>query len=455
MNRTIDDNPAVQEPPVWRLLLNLAAPLMLSNLFQQLYSTVGAAFVGRYVGSQALAAVGASGYIVLILIYFFIGLSVGASIAVSHAFGARSADGVHKAVHTTAALSLLSGLLLTVAGIAFCPLFLRWMNVPADALPYAETYLTIYFYSMIPMLIYNMGSGVLRAVGDTKTSMYCLAAACACNIALTYLLVAVLAVGIAGAAWATVVSQLLAAVIVTVRLMRSRDLYRLEWRSIKLHWSELEKIVQIGTPAGLQSVLQSFSNLFIQSKFNLFGSGIMAGVTAYCRVEGFIYMPIEGFAMAAAVLAGQSVGAGQYERVRQVFASCAVLCTGVTAGISFLVCWQAAAILTLFTTDAAALQVGLDMLYMLVPLYFIYGMNQVFGGVIRGTGQSRVPMLIVMVCLCLFRVVWTMFAPLFSQEPWGIFICYPLSWGLAWVAFALYYRYGGWLKKYETASMRA
>lgn len=436
----------MREKPIYRQLLHLALPLIFTNLLQQTYNTVDAVFVGRYIGSQALAAVGTSGYVILILTYFFIGLSMGASITVSQAYGAKDGKSVYEGVHTTVLLSLLSGLLLTVIGVMFSPKFLLWMNVPEDVFPMAVTYLRLYFFGMIPLLLYNMCSGILRAVGDTKTAMYSLIISCCINVVLDYLFIGVLKTGIAGAAVATVIAQMPAALIVLVRLIKSKEMYRFQPRKMHINPAQLRCIFYIGVPAGIQSVLQCFSNIYFQSKVNLLGSDVMAGVTAFFKVDGFIYMPVEGFSLAACSLVGQNVGARQYHKVRKIFRTSSIMCIGVTACVSILLFWGAPLLMRFFNpVNESALYYSIVMLRITVPLYFLYGVNQIFGGVIRGTGESRIPMLIVLICMCGFRIAWS---TVFFENI--IFLCYayPLSWIVTWIVFCVYYIKGNWLKKF-------
>ncbi|WP_193708372.1 MATE family efflux transporter [Alkalibaculum sporogenes] len=426
-------------------ILKLALPLMISNLLQQMYNMVDAIIVGRYVNAHALAAVGTSGYIILILTYFFIGLSVGASIVAAQAYGAGRKEELNRTVHTTIGFSLISGVFLTIIGIMLSPIFLEWMNVPKEVMPYALTYLRFYFYSMIPMLIYNMGSGLMRALGNTKVTLYCLAASGILNILLSIIFVKVLSMGVAGAALATILAQILSAVMIIYILMNIEPSYRLSLRKIRICRKELKMIIRIGAPTGLQSVVQSFSNTFIQAKLNLFGADFMAGITASVKIEGLIYMPIEGFAMAGSTLAGQSTGAGDKDSVKDISHKTLWMTSMVTILICSILFIFAPKWIGIFAQEERVINYGTDMMRFIVPLYFIYGINQVVGGIIRGCGQAKIPMTITLICYCGFRILWSSLILNFINEPWGIYLCYPLSWIFAVIAYSVYYKKGNWL----------
>lgn len=432
------------EGRIGRKLLLFALPLMFSNLCQQLYNTADAVIVGRLVGADALAAVGASSLLITFMIYFFIGLSIGASVLISQFFGSRKNDKVQEAVHTAVALSLVSGLVLTVLGLAFAPAMLRMMNIPEVGLAYAIPYIRIYFLGMIPMTLYNIGSGVLRAVGDSKTPLACLVVTVVLNIGLDLLFVGPLGMGVAGAALATALAQLAAAVLIVIILLRADPIYRLRPARIRFHVQTLRDIVRIGLPAGLQSVLVCFSNVVVQSQINTFGLEVMAGFTAYMKIDGFLFMPIDAFCLAISNFVGQNMGAGRWERVVKGKNVCLLLCVGVTLGLGVMIILNARLILGMFTSDEAVVLNGMRQLYTVVPLYGIYAADQVFVGVLRGAGATVIPMVITLVCMCGLRLSWIFTTLHFIHDARMIYLSYPLTWIVTGAVLLLYYYKGGW-----------
>lgn len=436
------------EGPILRQLFFFALPLMASNVLQQLYNTVDAIIVGNCVGAKALAAVGSSGLLVIFMIYFFLGLSIGSSIVISQAYGGGNQGRVHRAVHTTAGLSLISGLALMIIGILFAPYFLRWMNVPDDAMNMAVTYIKIYFLGMIPMMVYNMGSGILRAIGDTKTALYGLGAASVLNILLDLLFVAGLSMGVAGAAAASALSQLVAAMVVVIRLIREKDIYGLSLTKIHIYKDELRSIVRIGMPTGLQSVLVCFSNIIVQSRINIFGLGVMAGYTSYMKVDGFLFTTIDAYSMAVSNFVGQNIGAGKYDRVRKSMKVCAGLCVCTVFVLGGLILLNADPILRLFTGEPQVAHYGKMLMFTMIPFYWIFGINQSFSGVIRGAGEAAAPMWISLISMCGLRITWIIGMLSVWKDVRIIYVSYPLTWIVTFFVFLLYYHKGKWLKKY-------
>ena len=305
------------EGVIWKEMLFFSIPLILGNLFQQLYNTVDSIIVGNYIGSEALAAVGSSSSIINLLIGFCIGASAGAGVVISQFFGARDEKGLKKAVHTTVAISIAAGVILTVAGILLAPVILRAMGTPAEVFREAVIYLQVYFGGIVFSVIYNMSAGILNAVGNSKRSLVYLMIAALSNIILDILFVIVLKMGIVGAALATDISQLLSCIFIILYLVRSKEVYHLNIREIRFYDNLLSKIIRIGLPTGIQNIVISFSNVIVQSSVNSFGAVAMAGFAAYIKIDGFNILPVLSFGMAAATFAGQNVGAGRYDRVKR------------------------------------------------------------------------------------------------------------------------------------------
>ena len=433
------------EGSISKQLILFAIPILISNLFQQLYNTVDTAIVGRFVGANALAAVGTCNLVVVFMIYFFIGLSNGSSIVLSQCFGENDEEKVSKTVHTTMGLSFISGIILMIVGLLSAETILKMINTPDDVIGYAVTYIRVYFLSMIPMMIYNMGTGILRAMGDSKTPLYYLGAAGILNIILDLVFIVVFNMGVMGAALATTLSQTLSAVLIMIKLVTSNEVYKLHIR--KINREILKRILIIGIPTGLQSVLVCFSNIIVQSKVNLFGLDVMAALTVYYKVEGFIYMPIDAIAMAASNFIGQNIGARNVERVKKGKSLSMKMCVGITVLISGLIMIFKTPILHIFTTDSEVVKYGSQFIMFIVPLYFIYAMNQTLSGVLRGAGKTFVPMIIGLVCMCGFRVGWLVVMMGIVKDVRIVYASYPLTWILTNIAMTAYYYKSSWIKK--------
>ena len=439
---------SITEGVIWKNLLAFFFPILLGPFFQQLYNTADAVIVGKFVGKEALAAVGgATGTLVNLVVGFFVGLSSGATVILSQFYGGRRDREVSQAVHTAAAMSLAGGALFTVLGIVFSPVILRWMGTPADVLVHAEVYVRIYFAGMIPSLIYNVGAGLLRAVGDSQRPLYFLISACMVNIVLDVLLVVGLEMGVAGAAIATIFSQAVSAVLVVLTLLRSHQAYRLEPRKIRFYGNLLDRIVRIGFPAGLQSVMYSLSNIIIQASINAFGTDIVAAYTAYGKLDGLYWMMINAFGVSITTFVGQNFGAGKYDRMRRSVRVCLLMTFGATVLMSGFFLLLGEPLYRLFTDDAQVIALGMQILRLLVPTYVTYICIEVLAGAVRGTGDSLIPTLFTLTGVCLLRVAWVMgVAPAYHSLT-VVLLSYPITWTITSALFVIYYLRGGWLKR--------
>lgn len=345
----------ITEGVIWKQLLLFFFPIMLGTFFQQLYNTADAIIVGKFVGKEALAAVGGTtGTLISLLVGFFVGLSSGASVIISQFFGARRGEDVSRAVHTTVMLAIVSGAMLTVLGVLTSEKVLLLMGTPPEVMVYAMPYIRIYFLGMIPSLIYNIGSGILRAVGDSRRPLAFLICATMTNVVMDVIFVLGMNGGVAGAAAATVASQLMSAVLVVATLRRSPFAYRLRLRKLRLHGDMLRHIVRIGLPAGMQSVMYSLSNIIIQAGVNGFGTDVMAAWTAYGKMDGLYWMTISAFGVAITTFAGQNFGARQYDRMKKSVNVCLSISAGTTVVLSAVMIFVARPLLALFTDDAGA-----------------------------------------------------------------------------------------------------
>lgn len=439
---------SITEGVIWQQLLIFFFPILLGTFFQQLYNTVDAMVVGKAVGTEALAAVGgATGTLINLLVGFFVGLSSGATVIISQFYGGRRAHEVSMAVHTAAAMALTFGALLMLMGIPMAPTFLRWMGTPEEVMVYALPYLRIYFAGMIPSLIYNIGSGALRALGDSKRPLYFLIASCLTNIVLDLALVVGLGMGVAGAALATILSQTVSAVLVVLSLRRTDDCYRLEPKKIRFHGTLLRDIARIGLPAGLQSVMYSISNVMIQTAINGFGTTVMAGWTAYNKLDSFFWMIVNAFGVSITTFVGQNFGAQRYDRVKKSVRQCLAMTIASTAVLTVVLLLLGERFYRLFTDDAAVLEQGLFIMQTLVPTYVIYIFIEILSGAMRGAGDSLIPTLITLFGVCLIRVIWLIAVVPARHEVLTVILSYPITWTITSAAFIFYYLRGGWLKR--------
>nr|WP_318683920.1 MATE family efflux transporter [uncultured Acetatifactor sp.] len=430
----------ITEGVIWKQLLLFFFPILLGTFFQQLYNAADAMIVGRFVGKEALSAVGGgTGTIIQVLVGFFVGLSSGATVVISQYYGAKRAEMVEYAVHTAVAFSLAAGALMMIAGIVAAPAVLEAMDTPADVLEPSIIYIRIYFAGLIGNLIYNMGSGILRAVGDSKRPLYFLIASCMTNIVLDLLFVVVFHMGVAGAAAATIISQALSAALVIWVLMRTKDMYRLELKKIRFDGRMFARIIRIGLPAGLQSIMYSLSNLMIQASVNALGTDTVAAWTAYSKIDSVYWMIINAFGIAATTFVGQNFGAGKKDRVRKGIRVCMGLSFGSTIILSFLLYTVGGSFYSLFTADAAVTEIGVEMLKFLAPFYFTYVSIEILSGALRGVGDCWVPMLMSCIGVCVLRILWIVAVVPLRRDIYNIMFSYPLTWTVTSVLFVLYY----------------
>ena len=451
MRRLIRQRPDVNgitEGVIWKQLLLFFFPIVLGTFFQQLYNTADAIIVGKAVGKEALAAVGGStGTLINLLVGFFVGLASGASVIIAQLFGARRAQDVSRAVHTTIALALSSGALLTAVGLLCAGGILELMGTPQEVMAYALPYLNIYFLGMIPQLVYNIGSGVLRAVGDSRRPMLFLICAALTNIVLDILLVLGLNLGVRGAAIATVLSQVVSTVLILVSLCHAQPVYRLHFRRIRFHGDMLARIVRIGLPAGLQSVMYSLSNMIIQASVNGFGTDVMAAWTAYGKIDGLYWMMISAFGVSITTFAGQNFGARRYDRMRRSVRVCLGMAAGVTVFMTALILAVGRPMLGMFTDDAHVVEMGMSIIRLIVPTWITYLCIEILSGAMRGAGDSLMPTLMTLTGVCLMRVFWvTVVVPRMHQLP-VLMLSYPITWVITSCMFIVYYLRGRWLDR--------
>ena len=430
----------ITEGVIWKQLLAFFFPILFGTFFQQLYNTTDAIVVGNFVGKQALAAVGGpASTLINLLVGFFTGLSSGATVVISQFYGAKHKDDVRKAVHTSIALSIAGGAVIMVLGIAFAGVALRAMNTPEDIMSMSLTYMRIYFLGVIPSLIYNMGSGILRAVGDSKRPLYFLIASTLTNIVLDLFFVLVLRMGVAGVAIATSLSQVASAAMVMYALMKTDDMYRLYLREIRFSPSILSAIIRIGLPAGLQSTMYSVSNLIIQASINSFGTDTIAAWAVFGKIDGLFWMTMDAMGIAITTFAGQNFGADKLDRVKRGNYVGLLMSAILTAILGGVVTILGPILSGLFTSDATVLEYSLNIIHFLVPFWFTYVCVNVFPSTLRGVGDALVPMLLVCIGTCVLRVTWIFTVGTFVHDLMVTLVSYPLSWSVTSIAFLIYY----------------
>ena len=432
---------------IWKQLLAFFFPLWFGTFFQQLYNTVDTVVVGRFVGKTALAAVGSTGVVVNLTVGVFTGLASGAVVIIAQHYGARRGPEVFRSVHTAMLLSLLLGAFFMAAGFLLTPWSLRAMGTTEEALPGAILYQRIYFLGMIPNVVYNMGTGVLRAVGDARRPLYFLIAASLCNIVLDLVLVVGFGLAVLGVALATVLSQLLSAVLVVLSLMRSQgQAYQLFPRQLRLYGAPLKDAMRVGVPAALQSVMYSASNIVIQAAINSFGTDAVAAWTAYGKMDVIFWMSINAMALAITTFAGQNYGAGQYDRLKKGVRVSVGMSAGFTVLLSTAMTVFARPILSIFSPDPDVLEIGVAMVRFLAPCYITYILVELLPGAIRGAGRSMVPLLISVFGVCVLRLVWLFTVVPAHHTIEAVELSYPITWAVTSAAVLIYYRWGHWLQ---------
>lgn len=433
------------EGSIWKKILYFSIPLILGNLFQQLYNTVDSIIVGNYIGSEALAAVGSSGSIINLLIGFCIGASAGAGVIIAQFYGAQDAEGVRKAVHTTIAVAIGAGAILTVMGVLTTPLILRAMGTPREVFQQASVYLQVYFGGIFFSVIYNMSAGILNAVGNSRRSLVYLLIAAGSNIFLDLLFVVVLKMGIIGAALATDISQLLSCIFILAFLTRSQEVYKVRIQDIRFYDHLFAKIVRIGLPTGIQNIVISLSNVIVQSSVNSFGAVAMAGFAAYIKVDGFNILPVLSISMAATTFTGQNIGAGRLDRVKRGMYVSLAMGVGYTIVTGSLLLLFAPQVISVFTQEQAVVEFGSSIMWFFCPFYWMIGILQVLAGTVRGAGKTMQVMLVFLFSMCIFRVCWIWAALRVAHNITGLMLAYPTSWLAGVVLILLYVWKGNWM----------
>lgn len=423
-------------------VLMFSLPLVLGNIFQMLYNTVDSIVVGNFVGTQALAAVGSTTMIVNLYVFFFNGFSIGAGVIIGNLFGARNLERLHEAVETIMAATFILCVLFTGVSVAGVNPMLRLMATPADVFGDASLYLKIYCGGIAGLLIYNIGSGILRAVGDTTRPLYFLILTSILNIILDLLFVLAFHMGIAGVALATIISQFVSSVLILVLLSTTKDIYRFDWKDMRLNIDILKNVFSIGLPAAIQSVITAFSNIFVQSYINHFGSGVMAGWSCYNKIDMFIMLPMNSMALAATTFVSQNIGAGKTRRAEEGTRTTILLTLLITGVIAALIWIFSNTAVRLFSSDPDVISYGTLFLRTNVFFLLFNCITHVLAGSLRGRGDSRAPMVIMLIGFVLIRQIYLfIMANYISNTPAAIGFGYPVGWMVACVLELLYYHF--------------
>ena len=437
------------EGPIWRRLVAFAIPLFLGNLFQQLYNTADSLIVGNFLGSNALAAVSSSGNLIFLMVGFFNGIAVGAGVVVAKYYGAKKYDAVQRVIHTIAALGILCGIALTFIGILAAPQILVLMGTPENVLPNSVVYFRVYFSGSLAFVMYNFLVGILQSVGDSRHPLIYLIISSMVNVVLDLLFVAVFHMGVGSAAFATVISQFISALLCLRQLMKSPAEYRLSLRKIRIDRVMLGQIISNGLPSGIQNSIISLANVVVQSNINKFGEMAMAGSGSYAKIEGFGFLPITCFAMALTTFISQNLGAREYDRAKKgaVFGVACSLTIAELVGIAIYL--LAPVLISGFNSDPQVISYGVAQARTVTLFYFLLAFSHCMAGILRGAGKSTVPMFVMLICWCVIRVTYITVTVHFIPNIRVIFWAYPITWTLSSITFLIYFLKSDWLHAFE------
>ena len=429
----------ITEGVIWKQLLMFFFPILIGIFFQQLYNTVDTVIVGRFVGKEALSSVGgSSSQIINLVIGFFTGISTGASVLVAQYYGAKDENGVYQTLHTSYAFAILGGLVFGVLGIWLAPDILRWMNTPEELMAESTQYVRIYSAGMVFVFVYNMGAAILRAVGDSKRPLYLLIICCGINIVLDFVFVLGFESGVAGVGYATLLSQAISAILVTLLIMYRTKELKLELNKLCLKPDFLKKLLWIGLPTGIESAMYSISNVIIQAALNDFGVDTVAAWAAFGKIDGFFWMINNAFGTAIVTFVGQNFGAGKPQRIRKAVQIWLMIAVAAAFTISGLILVNDRFLLGFFTSDSAVIDIGVRMVWSIAPYFFLFEFIEILSGALRAEGFVMVSTLMVFCGTCLFRIVWVLFIAA-GKSLEMILYCFPITWSIGAVMFIVYY----------------
>lgn len=426
---------------IWKHLLSFALPMTVGLIFQQLYNTVDTIVVGQFVGKSALAAVGSTGPIINTIVGFAAGLSLGASVIISQAYGSKDYKALSDAVHTSISLTFIFCFIMTLIGILIVDPMLMFMDTPADVLADARAYLTIYFAGVSGVVMYNMGSGIMRAVGDSRRPLYFLIFSAVVNTVLDLLFVIAFKMGVAGVAYATIIANIFSAILILVVLTRDDGPYSLHWKQLRIVKASAVKIVKIGLPSAIQQAITAFSNVFVQGYINFFGSDVMAGYGVYNKLDNFLMIPAQAISMACTTFVGQNIGANDQKRAAKGVTTCLLMCILCLVVLSMGVVAFAPFFITLFSQDEQVIKWGVHFVRMISPFYVLVSFNQTYASALRGIGNSTGPMIAMLSSFVLFRQIYLFIVRNFLGNPLSAVVMgYPAGWLVCSVTLFLMYQ---------------
>lgn len=434
---------------IWRKIVKFALPICWGNLFQQLYNIVDSVVVGNFVGRDALAAISSTGSLIFLLVGFFGGIFMGAGVVISKYFGAGKKDSVQRSIHTSIAFAIIAGIILTIVGTLLTPQILRLMGTPDSVFSNATLYVRIYFMGILSIVLYNTSSGIFQAVGDSKHPLYYLIISSIVNVVLDLIFVVVFEWGIGGAAIATVISQTVSVVLAFYKLSTTTDVYKIDFKKIRIDPIILKEIIRLGLPAGIQNSVIALANVVVQANINAFGSVAMAGCGSYSKIEGFVFIPITSFAMSMTTFIGQNLGAKKYDRAKEgaKFGIISSLILAEIIGIIFFI--LAPQLVSLFNTEPEVVQFGTSQSRTIALFYFLLAFSHCIAGILRGAGKSIVPMFVMLLCWCIIRVTYITITTHFIPQIQVVFWAYPLTWSLSSIIFLIYYLKSDWIHGFE------
>lgn len=431
------------------IMISFTLPVLLSQIFQQLYNTADAFIVGRRLGTNALAAVTSSGTLIFLMISFFMGTAMGAGVVISRYFGAEKEAEVSRAIHTVLAFGIVSGILLTVVGVAFTPTFLKWMQTDPAVMPEAVEYFRYYFLGSLALVMYNVCRSIINALGDSRRPLYYLIFSSLLNIVLDYLFLAVFRWGVWSAAVATVLSQTASVALCMAYLLRKGNLFTVEWRKIRFHRDMLSEIVRYGLPSGVQNSVIAFANVIVQSQINSFGRLAMAAYGTHAKIEGFAFLPITSFNMASATFISQNLGAKQYDRAKKGarFSILAAVVLAEAIGVGYFV--FAPGLIGLFDKTSGVIAFGVRQARTVALFYCLLAFSHSVAAVCRGAGKAFVPMCVMLAVWCVLRIAYIILVMRLTGEIGHIYWAYPLTWGISSVIYLMYYLRSDWVHGFE------
>ena len=438
------DKSLMTEGTIWKILVRFAFPLFLGGLFQQLYNTVDSWVVGQYCGDTALAAVSSSGSLCFLLIGFFQGVSLGGGVIISRFYGAQDQEGVDKTIHTLTLFSIVLGIILSILGVKFTPTLLRWMGTPEDVIGNSITYFRIYCMGMMALILYNTATGIFQALGDSKHPLYYLAIASVANVVLDFLFVAGFNWGVAGAALATVLGQMISAVIAFIHLMSGKFIVKIELKKLAFDKAILKEIFVQGLPSGIQNSVIAIANVVVQSNINAFGNFAMAGCGSYSKVEGFVFLPIMSLTMAITTFVSQNLGAGNRERAK------AGACQGTAIAVVFseiigvIVFVFAPQLIGLFSNTPSVIEFGIRQARVISLFYCVLSLSHCCASILRGAGKAMVPMIIMLSVWCVFRIIYITFMLKIIPDITIVFTAYPVTWMISSIWFIILLKERDW-----------